>query len=355
MMGLKVTVGTAVIPALISLVEMIDILISRDTEDWFQRGADKAANFINTVFEGTPLATEKIEELDQRLSEMPGRMAALAPAIGNVLTDISEMAENAQKHVDDLNAAMQLSGVIGDVAKSQDQLNAELAELQERAGEIAASGVPLGLTPDQLEELGDINQRITDIKTKLEEEAIAHEENTKRILLSLAERKLGVDGWTNEEIAFLESLMTQWGLLDEDAAAALANMNSAIDKFNSGGSLDNLYNDLDKILKKILEINRTPIAPKVGNAPTPPRPPGSPNGPGGQHGLNMIVPPGFPGDTYPIRATSGERVTIAPAGSSYSYGGDTITIINRNAAAAVITKAMIADRKRARLNASMGR
>jgi len=33
-------------------------------------------------------------------------------------------------------------------------------------------------------------------------------------------------------------------------------------------------------------------------------------GPGGANGLDMIVPPGYPNDTYPIRASSGERVTI---------------------------------------------
>jgi hypothetical protein len=35
-------------------------------------------------------------------------------------------------------------------------------------------------------------------------------------------------------------------------------------------------------------------------------------GPGGQHGLDFVVPPGFPNDSFPIRAESGERVTITP-------------------------------------------
>lgn len=45
------------------------------------------------------------------------------------------------------------------------------------------------------------------------------------------------------------------------------------------------------------------------------------SGSGGQHGLDMMVPPGFPNDTYPIRATSGERVVIIPkglAGNTYN-------------------------------------
>ena len=58
-----------------------------------------------------------------------------------------------------------------------------------------------------------------------------------------------------------------------------------------------------------------------------------PDHPGSQHGLNMIVPPGYPGDTFPILASSGEHVLITPqnqmrggrggasrgAGNTYNY------------------------------------
>ena len=116
--------------------------------------------------------------------------------------------------------------------------------------------------------------------------------------------------------------------------------------------LDTLKDKLDKLTQDVWNID---VALNILGGGKQPKPPGSSNGPGGQHGLDIIVPSGFPGDTYPVRASSGERVTITPAGSSYSYGGDTINIYNNNAAAAVLTKAMVADRKRARLNASMGR
>ncbi len=51
-------------------------------------------------------------------------------------------------------------------------------------------------------------------------------------------------------------------------------------------------------------------------------------GPGGKYGLNMIVPPGYPDDSFPIRASSGERVLIIPehfgagggaSGPTYNY------------------------------------
>lgn len=51
-----------------------------------------------------------------------------------------------------------------------------------------------------------------------------------------------------------------------------------------------------------------------------------PQGPGGAAGLDMIVPPGYPGDTYPIRASSGERVVIVPqgkTGNTINNGGNT--------------------------------
>lgn len=40
--------------------------------------------------------------------------------------------------------------------------------------------------------------------------------------------------------------------------------------------------------------------------------PDLPTPPGGQHGLNMVVPPGYPNDTFPVLASSGERVLIIP-------------------------------------------
>jgi uncharacterized protein YoxC len=42
---------------------------------------------------------------------------------------------------------------------------------------------------------------------------------------------------------------------------------------------------------------------------------------GGQRGLDMIVPPGFPADSFPVRATSGERVTVQTKAQQHG-GGD---------------------------------
>jgi hypothetical protein len=46
-----------------------------------------------------------------------------------------------------------------------------------------------------------------------------------------------------------------------------------------------------------------------------------------QHGGVFTVPPGFPGDTYPMRVSSGERVTVTPAGKA-ARGGFSVGTIN---------------------------
>jgi len=81
----------------------------------------------------------------------------------------------------------------------------------------------------------------------------------------------------------------------------------------------------------------------------------APGRPGGQHGLDMIVPQGFPGDTFPIFASSGERVTITPQHKMDKQGGgDTYNIYNNSTGAAALTMALIQQQHRARLGRSMG-
>jgi hypothetical protein len=83
---------------------------------------------------------------------------------------------------------------------------------------------------------------------------------------------------------------------------------------------------------------------------------GLPEGPGGQHGLDFVVPPGFPGDSFPFRATSGEHVQVTPKGQG-SAGGVTqnITQIFNDEGAAALGMAVVRKFGRDRLNAGMGR
>ena len=45
-------------------------------------------------------------------------------------------------------------------------------------------------------------------------------------------------------------------------------------------------------------------------------------GPGGANGLDFVVPPGYPGDSFPFRAQSGERVQVTPKSAGSGDGFD---------------------------------
>lgn len=52
----------------------------------------------------------------------------------------------------------------------------------------------------------------------------------------------------------------------------------------------------------------------------------NPDNPGGASGLSMIVPAGYPNDSFNIKATSGEKVTIEPLGGGGKSGGEGVKI-----------------------------
>lgn len=54
---------------------------------------------------------------------------------------------------------------------------------------------------------------------------------------------------------------------------------------------------------------------------------GKPPGVEGQHGLDFVVPSGFPNDSFPVRVSSGEHVEVTPAGKTTPpSGGGGVTI-----------------------------
>jgi hypothetical protein len=86
--------------------------------------------------------------------------------------------------------------------------------------------------------------------------------------------------------------------------------------------------------------------------------PKDPEGPGGQHGLDMVVPPGFPNDSFPIWTSSGEHVSVTPKGQQrqgVSQFTQHITQHFYDEGAAALGLAVVRKGRREVLNASMGR
>jgi len=163
-------------------------------------------------------------------------------------------------------------------------------------------------------------------------------------------QRAAIDGLTTDEVTMITTVAQKWGLIDEASARAMKaadqamidldngqGINDVISKFETmsgliGGISGYLYDMNGKKFTTYYEIvtsgtnyHYTPPTGGGGGggggtpAPTGtgwrPRFPGD-LPPGGARGLDMIVPSGFPNDTYPVRATSGEHVAITPAGGA---------------------------------------
>jgi len=66
----------------------------------------------------------------------------------------------------------------------------------------------------------------------------------------------------------------------------------------------------------------------INNQDILPLPPKPGEGPGGANGLNFIVPPGYPNDSFPIRVESGEHVQVTPAGQTQQMMGGATNVTN---------------------------
>jgi polyhydroxyalkanoate synthesis regulator phasin len=79
--------------------------------------------------------------------------------------------------------------------------------------------------------------------------------------------------------------------------------------------------------------------------------------PGGQHGVDYVVPSGFPNDSYYQPVSSGEHVTVTPKGQGQGATTYTQNVTQHfyDEGAAALGLAVVRENGRGRLNASMGR
>lgn len=131
--------------------------------------------------------------------------------------------------------------------------------------------------------------------------------------------------------------------LKDDVAVAIGTVQTATDKWGlslaeqnkAGGAIYNYVVGLSKITGEALAAARAIGAiPGVpggtgGSSPNSSGGFGSGTSPTGATGLDMIVPPGFAHDNFPVYASSGERVKISATGQGMNGGGGQQIIFNQ--------------------------
>ncbi len=117
--------------------------------------------------------------------------------------------------------------------------------------------------------------------------------------------KTQVQGLNDALGAIPRAITTTFTVIKDAAETAITEFRAVLDKFIAD------YGNV------VISINaETTAVPPGTNTPAPP-PAGPPSG-NYARGLDFIVPPGFPNDSYSFRGnlTSGERVTVTPQGSA---------------------------------------
>lgn len=274
---MSITIGNKAIPKVTEFYKLIGEMASLEADTWFQDGADAAANFINVFL----LGKKPVEDLS----------GAMAIGMGNL---------------------REYEGGMRGVAGAADEAAA------------ANSRVAISIMDATKAAMG---REAIDLLTKAYQEGAIAEEDYEGKLTNIMANWLELPG---DQIVASLALRDIKEDMDEGKFSTMGAYDAVMLFGQSLSALDGKVVRTE-VITKYTGVGATPedwtrsagyIPPGAPSATsrtgTTPRPTGStrPRERGGQFGLDMDVPAGYPNDSYPIRATSGEHVTITPRGES---------------------------------------
>ena len=304
-------------------------------------GVKDAIEEVKTAADPTATAVDALAMADGRLND------ELRDAENDLLIEqYAQQLADAKKAADDAAVAIQtatrrmgelndyINGTLGPNEKkftdTQGDLNTKMGEIQGEIDQAIKDGYdPLG------KKVLDLKGNYGELKTQYDENAKAHEEDTKRIILGILAQQMAAMGFS-DTTAFAKIAM-KWGLIDEATMNAMISTGKAInwlrdhpgDYAGFERMMSGVVTDVDGVTKaadtaagaldKIVGQHEVGIHVTVTGDTIPTIPQYKAGQPyiGGQHGLNMMVPQGFPNDSFPVLASSGEQIIIIPPGERF--------------------------------------
>jgi hypothetical protein len=240
------------------------------------------------------------------------------------LTDSTEDAKDATKDfkdgLSDLKSFMQdsLGKEMENFEEKQGDLQAEIDETKKKIEEFEALGE--GMTDDQVSELEDARTKYGDLQNAYRENADEHDEATKRILFNLIAQRISLFELEGAQLGVMTNIAEQWGILDTETADTVRALDGYFGDLEESGvsSTQAVTQEIMKLVgaQKLVEkdVRITYGINIKGKLPVSSK--GLERGATGQHGLSMMVPPGFPNDSFPIWTSSGEHVLVTPRGET---------------------------------------
>jgi hypothetical protein len=287
-----------------------------DTRDGMIRWHDETIPAIKAVGDMGTAAGESASQYNE--------YAMKAYDAARATDDFSTSALTADERLGILHDAIdgRLGPSIEDFNEQQDELKTKMGEVQ---GKIDGLNAKSYLTTEQKEELDGLKTELGELQTQYGDNADEHDEATKRILLDLMTQRAAMDGLTSEELEMITTVANSWGLIDEATATATLAVDKAFTDLANGAGFSDVKSQLLGIIGNLKyiesldgrKINLYVDVTQTGGVNLPDGGyvdpgTGSVYAPGGHNGLDYVVPQGWPNDSYPVRAESGERVIVIP-------------------------------------------
>ena len=232
---LKLTIGQKLIPTLNDFIVLLNDMMTLEPDDWFNDGADAAANFINGIFnlnEGeitlkdtlvssSDAAKEQADifnvELKPAVTTLDATLRSASDAYDEqrqIIEGYTSDAFKLTRQMDDLKAAISgnMDKAQKEFARNTEDLRIKTIGLKDQVAELESKKY---LTDDQKAELSGLRDELDETEAAIGDLADAHDEATKRILYGMLEQKLAANGLTTEEGALLQELAKKWGLIDQ--------------------------------------------------------------------------------------------------------------------------------------------
>lgn len=214
---------------------------------YYERLAEQTGILTQAQFEAYQVALllgdERRENIEQLQIYQEGTQAAA------VATEVLEARLESLKEL--------IAGEIGDEYDKFIERNTDLKEeaegLKQKIAELEGRKY---LTEAQKEELANARIELDKVTEAIKANEQQHTESTLKILFNMAEQRLAIDGFTEEELGLLTGLAYRWGLIDENTATAAEGMANALGKFAESGDVTAALDALDDVARAANGIPR---------------------------------------------------------------------------------------------------
>jgi hypothetical protein len=194
----------------------------------------------------------------------------------------------------------------------QRDAGAAIVETQDRIKELTA--LPQ-LTDQQRAELGELQTLLLTQQQTYADNATEHEKSTARIVFSMLQQRLAVDGLSQAEYTFLTDIGEEWGIYDKETAEVLRNVDSALAEhgLNATAVVDDLAGSIRNLPdNKLVSIEVRTNYTRYGEEPGPAADLRVPVGPNYERdGQRAMGGPVRGGGLYTV-GERGEELFVAP-------------------------------------------